>query len=116
MPIFKTEVMKTRQLYDAKQTTLKLSKPKGQIKLDEVSGILNKFEATALKGKHNTQTMVRLPTILGPRTFKMFSGELNFDKYNEYMDGKVEETSKFEELSYIEVTVMKSFGIEDYFA
>jgi hypothetical protein len=46
----------------------------------------------------------------------MFSGDWKLEEYEEYWAGKVAETGKFEKISYIEVTVIKAVGYDDYFA
>jgi hypothetical protein len=116
MPNFKTEVLKTRMLADAKQTTIKITNDKGEFEIDDIKGIIETFEKTAKSKNNNIKTMVRIPTILGPRTVKSVSGDWKLDDYEEYWAGKVAETGKFEKISYIEVTVIKANGYDDYFS
>ena len=108
--------MKTRQLHDSKQTTIKITNDTGEFEIDDIKDIIGTFETSAKSKNHNIQTMVRILTAIGIRTVKFFSGDWKLQEYEEYLDGKVAETGKFEKISYIEVTVIKSFGIADYFA
>ena len=116
MKKFKTEVIKTRMLADAKQTTIKITNDKKEFEVDDIKGIVDSFEASANKKGDTLKTIVRIPTILGPRTVKIFSGDWKLEEYEEYWTGKVAETGKFEKISYIEVTVIKAVGYDDYFA
>jgi hypothetical protein len=116
MKKFKTEVLKTRMLADAKQTTINITNDNGEFEIDEIQGIVDSFEASANKKGDNLKTIVRIPTILGPRTVKMFSGDWKLEEYEEYWSGKVAENGKFEKISYIEVTVIKAVDYNDYFA
>jgi hypothetical protein len=59
---------------------------------------------------------VRIPTILGPRTAKAYSGDWKLEEYDEYLKSRVAETGKFEKLPYIEVTVFKELEKKDYFS
>ena len=106
-PKFKTEVMKTRTLHDSKQTTLKLTTSKPFFEIDDVYGLLNQFESTARQNNQNIQTMIRIPTLLGPRTVKMFSGDLKLQEYEDYFEGRVSESGKFKQITYLEIIVIK---------
>jgi hypothetical protein len=121
MPNFKTEVLKTRMLADVKQTAIKITNDKGEFEIDDIKGIVEttSFEKTGAKSNknNNIKTIVRIPTILDPRTVKSISGEWKkTDDYEEYWAGKVAETGKLQKISYIEVTVIKTNGYDDYFS
>jgi hypothetical protein len=60
MPNFKTEVLKTRMLADAKQTTIKITNDKGEFEIDDIKGIIETFEKTAKSKNNNIKTMVRI--------------------------------------------------------
>jgi|SaaInlStandDraft_4_1057021.scaffolds.fasta_scaffold04614_3 hypothetical protein len=106
-PKFTQKLMKERIFNDSKQMTYKIMPSKGNFEIDEIENILNSVNNSAISAGHNIQTMVRIPTLLGPRTVKMFSGELNLQQYEDYFEGKVAETGKFEKIAYIEFTILK---------
>jgi hypothetical protein len=102
---FKTEILKTRQFRDSKQTTMKVTTNKKYFKVSDIHGLLKQFESVT--AEQNIQTMVRVPTILGPRTVKMFSGDLQLEEYEDYLRDKVAEVGKFNKITYLEITVLK---------
>ena len=113
---YKFDIIKRRNLHDARQTTLAVKKQSGKaFDLDDVRAFLTQFDEDAAKSKREIKTVVRLPTVHGIRTLKGIVGEAKYDEFVDYLDGKVKETSKFEAMEYIELTVIKSLGVEDYF-
>jgi hypothetical protein len=116
MKKFNSEVIKTRNLADSKQSTIKITNNKGEFEIDEIKGIVETFEKQARDRNQVIKTVVRIPTILGPRTAKAYSGDWKLEEYDEYLKSRVAETGKFEKLPYIEVTVFKELEKKDYFS
>jgi hypothetical protein len=98
------------------KTTIKITNDKKEFEVDDIKGIVDSFEASANKKGDTLKTIVRIPTILGPRTVKILYGDWKLEEYDEYWASNVAETGKFEKISYIEVTVIKAVGYDDYFA
>ena len=113
---YKFDIIKRRNLHDARQTTLAVKKQSGKaFDLDDVRAFLTQFDEDAAKSKREIKTVVRLPTVNGIRTLRGIVGDAKYEEFEEYADEKVEEPAKFEVMEYIELTVIKTLGVEDYF-
>ena len=98
---YKFDIMKSRQLHNAKQTTLAVRKRSGEaFDLDDVRAFLTQFDEESVKGKRDIKMAVRLPTVEGICTLRGFVGEAKYDKFVEYLEGTVEEPGMFEVMEY----------------
>ncbi len=110
---FNTEVLKRRNLQNAKQTTLKINDTKGHIKYSEIKGIISTFENSA----GNARTFVRIPAPVGVRTLKGYYTELNEDDFIDHFSNRVANASKFtSDVEYVEIIVFKEYDANDYFS
>lgn len=90
---FKTEVIKKRTFGDSTQTDIRLVKNnKKDITLKEIHLLAKQLLKNAPKG---SKMSLKALGVHGMRSFKTYDGELNFKNEEEYLEGRVKETTKF---------------------
>jgi hypothetical protein len=111
---FSKEVIRTRNLLETKETTIKITNDKNSFEIHEIKDIVEKLEKDARAQGKEITTIVRIPAIIGMRTVRGLNGVWYLDEYEEYLEGKVEDVSKFEKLAYFEITV-KTAHVQNLF-
>jgi hypothetical protein len=98
---FSQEVLRTRNLLETKETTIKITNSKDSFEIHEIKVIVEKMERDARAQGKEITTIVRI----GVRTVRGLNGVWYLHEYEQYLEGKVEDISKFEQLAYFEITV-----------
>jgi len=93
---YNKQVIKTVKVGKVNQTTVQMSrKDKNMMKMDEIANIVQSIENEAKKRKEKVKVMVRALNIDKWYTVKKFDNDLDSDIVDDYMNGLVEDTPKF---------------------
>lgn len=103
---FNINVVSKKEWSDSIQTRLQIHKRnKKEMTLDELKSVSEKLSNNIPKGG---TFMIRALGIHGWRSFKSYDKAFNYQTEEEYLDGKVKETSKFmNKFSQVEFTFIK---------
>jgi hypothetical protein len=104
---FKTEIIGNPKTFeDSRQTNIKLTKNnKKDITLKEIQQLAKKLMKDAPKG---SKLAIKALGVHGMRSFKTYDSDTNFKNEEEYLDGRVKETTKFtNEFSQIYFSFLK---------
>jgi hypothetical protein len=105
---FNKQVIKTVQVGKVKQTTVQMSRTdKKTLSIDDIAEIAKSIQSQADKKKENIKMMIRGLNIDKWYTIKNFDHDLNADEIDEYLDGQVHDTHKFNDFFQIHVTIYR---------
>jgi hypothetical protein len=106
---YQTNVLKTKTYVDSKQTTFQMvrSDKTPKISVKDIRKIVSDLETKANKQNNNIKIAIRGLNPEKYHTLKGFSTDLRIVDFEDYLRGKVKDTSKFEFFSQVEVTILK---------
>jgi len=102
MPKYNTKLIATKPVGKATKTSYQITK-KGNIKVIDVKDILAKLS----KPGSNAKIMIRGLNADKWSTLKGFSTDLNIEDFEDYYKNKVNDSSKFEYFTQLEVSVFQ---------
>lgn len=106
---YTNEIKQTVDYGDSTATTIIVRRSNGDksIDVDEIHNLVDGIEDGARRSKQNVKVMIRAMTPSGMFTFKTYKGVLNIEDFEQYLEGRVSSTAKFEKCAYVEVTILK---------
>jgi hypothetical protein len=105
---FNKQVIKTTKVSKVKQTTVQLSRTdKKNLSIDDIAEIAKSIQTQADKKKEKIKMMIRGLNIDKWYTVKSFDSDLNADEIDDYLDGQVHDTNKFNDFFQIHVTIYR---------
>ena len=110
MNIYNSVLLNRRPFRTCTETTIQITRKdnKATINMEDVAKIFDKFKQISVdKNEKNWRCMIRANTLVGYRTLKGYTSDLNEDFIEDYFQNTVQNSTKFENMSQLQITIIK---------